>query len=130
MDPNYDYSLLLREKAALKRWQNDVQSAGTYPLESEIQVDDVYTEYGFDEGEEDSVYAEVRAAVSNTDDPTMPVNTIRVWVLGSLGSILLSSVNQVCGFIDPLLFGLKFPLTFEAGVRTSTDGISLRFVQY
>lgn len=58
-------------------------------------LEDVYTEWGFDEGEEDSVYAEVRAAVANTDDPTMPINTIRVWVLGGLGSIVLSGVNQV-----------------------------------
>lgn len=55
---------------------------------------EVYTDWGFDEGEEDSVYAEVRAAVANTDDPTMPTNTLRVWVLGLLGSILLSGVNQ------------------------------------
>jgi hypothetical protein len=41
------------------------------------RVEDMYTEWGFDEGEEDSVYAEVRAAVANTDDPSMPVNTLR-----------------------------------------------------
>lgn len=56
---------------------------------------DVWSEWGFDEGEEDSVYAEVRAAVSNTDDPTMPVNTLRMWLLGLAGSVLLAGVNQV-----------------------------------
>lgn len=33
--------------------------------------------------EEDSPYPEVRAAVANTDDPEMPSNTLRVWVIGS-----------------------------------------------
>lgn len=56
---------------------------------------DVFTEWGFEEGVEDSVYAEVRAAVSNTDDPTLPVNTLRMWVLGLGGSVVLGGVNQV-----------------------------------
>ena len=32
--------------------------------------------------EDDSPYPEVRSAVANTDDPEMPVNTLRAWVLG------------------------------------------------
>jgi len=32
--------------------------------------------------DEDSPFAEVRAAVSNIDDPTIPVNTFRVWFIG------------------------------------------------
>lgn len=32
--------------------------------------------------EEDSPYPEVRASVSNIDDPEMPAMTIRMWVIG------------------------------------------------
>ena len=33
--------------------------------------------------EDDSPYPEVRSAVANTDDPTVPVNTLRTWVIGT-----------------------------------------------
>jgi hypothetical protein len=32
--------------------------------------------------EDDSPYPEVRSAVANTDDPDIPVSTLRSWVLG------------------------------------------------
>ena len=48
-----------------------------------------------------SPYAEVRAVVDNTDDPTLPVSTLRVWVLGITASICISFVNQ--------LFGIRLP---------------------
>ena len=32
--------------------------------------------------DEDSPFTEVRAAVSNIDDPTMPANTFCVWFIG------------------------------------------------
>ncbi|CDZ98406.1 Sexual differentiation process protein ISP4 [Phaffia rhodozyma] len=126
LDPNYDDSILLRERSALNRWQTsaDANSDGVNPEYSlstlpsglnwsssssrregegvsNFSGDDVYTDYGFGEGEEDSVYAEVRAAVSNTDDPTMPVNTIRVWLLGSVGCVVLSGINQFFYFRYP-----------------------------
>jgi hypothetical protein len=34
--------------------------------------------------DEDSPYPEVRASVSNIDDPDMPAMTIRMWVVGLL----------------------------------------------
>jgi hypothetical protein len=43
---------------------------------------------------------------SNQDDPTIPTNTLRVWVLGILGSITLAGVNQVG---DLLLFHRPSP---------------------
>ena len=45
--------------------------------------------------EDDSSYPEVRSAVANTDDPEMPVNTVRVWVLGIFFAIIIPGVNQV-----------------------------------
>lgn len=42
-----------------------------------------------------SPYAEVRASVSNTDDPTLPAETFRVWFIG-LGMVaIFASMNQV-----------------------------------
>lgn len=46
----------------------------------------------------ESPYPEVRAAVSSIDDPLMPVNTVRMWVLGIFLSALVSSVNQLLVF--------------------------------
>lgn len=40
-------------------------------------------EFDFDAmEEEDSPYAEVRASVSNIDDPEMPCLTLRMWLIG------------------------------------------------
>jgi hypothetical protein len=40
-------------------------------------------EFDFDAvDEEDSPFPEVRASVSNVDDPEMPALTIRMWVIG------------------------------------------------
>lgn len=39
--------------------------------------------------EEDSPYPEVRAAVSNTDDPDMPAGTVRAWLLGLIMAIII-----------------------------------------
>ena len=42
-------------------------------------------EFDFDAiDEEDSPYPEVRASVSNIDDPDMPAMTIRMWFVGLL----------------------------------------------
>jgi hypothetical protein len=41
-----------------------------------------------------SPYAEVRAVVSNTDDPTTPSSTIRAWVIGLLFVVGLAFINQ------------------------------------
>lgn len=45
--------------------------------------------------EDDSPYPEVRAAVANTDDPTIPVNTWRAWVIGIAWAILIPGLNQL-----------------------------------
>lgn len=42
-------------------------------------------EFDFDtlgEEEEDSPFPEVRASVSNIDDPEMPAMTLRMWLIG------------------------------------------------
>jgi hypothetical protein len=42
-----------------------------------------------------SPYAELRASVTNTDDPTLPVDTFRSWFLGIFFVALFATVNQV-----------------------------------
>ncbi|KDQ20995.1 hypothetical protein BOTBODRAFT_169670 [Botryobasidium botryosum FD-172 SS1] len=44
---------------------------------------------------DDSPYPEVRSAVSNTDDPDMPVNTIRAWAIGIILLVLVTGLNQL-----------------------------------
>ncbi|KAF8518110.1 small oligopeptide transporter [Hysterangium stoloniferum] len=51
--------------------------------------------------EDDSPYPEVRSAVANTDDPEMPVNTIRAWIIGFLWAILIPGLNQFFSFRFP-----------------------------
>ncbi|PVG01711.1 putative oligopeptide transporter [Serendipita vermifera] len=62
-----------------------------------------YTEEagGMEEEEEDSPYAEVRASVSNTDDPEMPALTIRMWFCGMLLCIIAISMNTFFNFRYP-----------------------------
>ncbi|CAK5262981.1 unnamed protein product [Mycena citricolor] len=51
--------------------------------------------------EDDSPYPEVRSAVANTDDPTIPVSTIRAWVIGLIWAILIPGLNQFFFFRYP-----------------------------
>lgn len=44
--------------------------------------------------EEDSPYPEVRSAVANTDDTSIPVGTLRAWFFGLCWAIILPGLNQ------------------------------------
>ena len=74
--------------------------------------------------EDESPYPEVRSAVANTDDPTMPSSTFRAWVVGLIWAVLLPgvnqffsfrypsvAVNQVCETFPPRRFSLPFGVT-------------------
>ncbi|GFF31296.1 glutathione transporter 1 [Aspergillus lentulus] len=65
-------------------------------LDSTLKEDEKY-----DYGSEHSPFAEVRAVVPETDDPHMPVNTLRMWMLGVVFTILGSGINQ--------FFSLRYP---------------------
>ncbi|OVA15237.1 Oligopeptide transporter [Macleaya cordata] len=55
------------------------------------------------EVEEESPIEEVRLTVSNTDDPTLPVWTFRMWFLGLLSCIALAFLNQFFSYrTEPL----------------------------
>ncbi|KAK4683607.1 hypothetical protein P7C73_g6631, partial [Tremellales sp. Uapishka_1] len=51
--------------------------------------------------EEDSPYPEVRASVSNMDDPEMPALTLRAWVLGMFLSVIICGLNTFFHFRTP-----------------------------
>ncbi|OLL24788.1 Sexual differentiation process protein isp4 [Neolecta irregularis DAH-3] len=50
---------------------------------------------------DESPYPEVQAAVSNVDDPSLPVNTIRMWVIGLTFTILGSGMNMLFSMRSP-----------------------------
>ncbi|RDB22006.1 Sexual differentiation process protein isp4 [Hypsizygus marmoreus] len=51
--------------------------------------------------EDDSPYPEVRSAVANTDDPDIPVSTVRSWFLGLIWAIVIPGLNQFFYFRYP-----------------------------
>lgn len=72
LDPNFPQSILDRASALLKLNSESASEAEIRQLLGEINVQkDLILN--------DSPYPEVRAVVSNTDDPSMECNTFRVW---------------------------------------------------
>ncbi len=61
--------------------------------------------------EDDSPYPEVRSAVANYDDPSMPVATLRAWTLGILWAMILPGINEFYYFRYPSLMvtGVRVP---------------------
>ncbi|KAI8548486.1 hypothetical protein RHMOL_Rhmol07G0277400 [Rhododendron molle] len=57
--------------------------------------------------DEQSPVEEVRLTVSNTDDPTLPVWTFRMWSLGLLSCALLSFLNTFFAYrTEPLIISM------------------------
>ncbi|KAK3626797.1 hypothetical protein LTR56_019615 [Elasticomyces elasticus] len=70
--------------------------------EIEVDLDLVLHEQGLkDIAEDTSPYPEVRAVVPETDDPDIPVNTLRMWILGIIWTFIGAGVNQ--------FFSLRYP---------------------
>ncbi|KAG9049592.1 hypothetical protein FS837_009792 [Tulasnella sp. UAMH 9824] len=66
--------------------QEHVYPASTLPLdENPLYIEDL---------EEDSPYPEVRASVSNTDDPEMPCLTFRMWAVGLALCLIMNAANM------------------------------------
>ncbi|OMO85307.1 Oligopeptide transporter OPT superfamily, partial [Corchorus capsularis] len=58
----------------------------------------------YDDDDEISPIEQVRLTVTNTDDPTLPVWTFRMWFLGLLSCALLSFLNQFFSYrTEPLI---------------------------
>lgn len=61
---------------------------------SPYQLPEVKDEVEEEEEEENSPVRQVALTVPTTDDPSLPVLTFRMWVLGTLSCVLLSFLNQ------------------------------------
>jgi len=72
-----------------------------------LQVEAMTEEY---EEEEDSPYAEVRASVSNTDDPDMPVLTFRMWAIGIFLNVGSAAINTFLNFRNPQIYVISLPI--------------------
>ena len=62
------------------------------------------------EEEEDSPFAEVRASVSNMDDPDMPVLTFRMWVIGIFLTVGGAAINAFFTFRNPQIYLVSLPV--------------------
>lgn len=94
LDYNFPHDLLLRAKDAIDKENADPNQENTRQLLAEFHFQKQLAE-------NDSPYPEVRALVDPTDDPSTPVNTFRVWVLGTIFAILGTGVDQ--------FFSLRYP---------------------
>lgn len=90
------------------QYQNKMHQFGAYGSRADVDstISDAYPV----EEEEDSPFPEVRASVSNVDDPDMPVLTARVWLLGGLLCIFFSGLN--------LFFTLRYPAPYVTSILT------------
>ncbi|KAH3902507.1 related to Sexual differentiation process protein isp4 [Saccharomycodes ludwigii] len=85
------------------------QMSSSYdPLAQELSGEIVADEYAGVTVEDDSPYPEVRAAVPSTDDPTIPQNTLRMWVLGILMTMIGSALNLLFSMHSPSIVLTSF----------------------
>jgi hypothetical protein len=70
-------------------------------LAPSLHDDGSQTSLNLPEWEDESPYPEVRAAVSNTDDMEMPVDTFRAWTIGLFWAIIIPGLNQFLYFRYP-----------------------------
>ncbi|ETW76341.1 oligopeptide transporter [Heterobasidion irregulare TC 32-1] len=95
---------LENDKSALGAGNGDPEKAGSDYDQEATPVHD-FEDPNYDEAagalEDESPYPEVRSAVANTDDPSMPASTFRAWVIGILWAIIIPGVNQFFFFRYP-----------------------------
>ncbi|TFY70229.1 hypothetical protein EVG20_g2771 [Dentipellis fragilis] len=101
----YDYSLRNAEKSSENGFSNStvrpVSLQEPPAISSAPEFFDPNLDFSDTGLEDDSPYPEVRAAVANFDDPSMPVSTIRAWMIGLFWAILLPGINQFFHFRYP-----------------------------
>jgi len=114
-DPNFDLTKSRPPSfsSAETRTKKDIYESSDVDAESQFDSDRYSTSRAdsqvttIDDFDDESPYPEVRASVSSIDDPTMPVNTFRVWFLGMFFVLLTSGLNEI--------FGLRYPSIFLSG---------------
>ena len=94
----------------------NISQVGDHDLKSDLKDHDLVDQVNVDDavdvaivriGEtytidsDNSPFPEVRANVPNTDDPDLPVNTFRMWLLGVVFTMLGAGINQ--------FFSMRYP---------------------
>ncbi|TAQ84477.1 hypothetical protein B7494_g7199 [Chlorociboria aeruginascens] len=80
----------------------DIELEHGHIRELEVDLGEVLKEEGLGDIEGDkSPYPEVRAVVPDVDDQSIPVNTLRMWILGFAFTMIGSGINQ--------FFSLRYP---------------------
>ena len=107
-----DHSQEDEKKTAIKAVISPIRSDDflTNQLSKEI-VEDEYADIVV---EDDSPYPEVRASVPSTDDPTIPQNTVRAWVIGMIMATIGSALNMLFSLHSPSIVLSSFVTTILA----------------
>lgn len=71
------------------------------PTDANIAAKVAEDEYAAITVEDDSPYPEVRASVPSTDDPSLPQNTIRMWIIGFILTTLGCGMNLLFSMHSP-----------------------------
>jgi hypothetical protein len=87
--------------ARLKRIASDPNASALDLGSQTVTMSFKLTDMDLAEDEEDSPYAEVRASVSNMDDPEMPTLTFRMWFLGLILVLIGTCLNTFFNFRYP-----------------------------
>ncbi|KAG6897986.1 hypothetical protein C0992_007940 [Termitomyces sp. T32_za158] len=102
----FDTKSVSEEGVEKKVAVNEAQTAAAFSDFDDPNIDKNAAAQGI--LEDDSPYPEVRSAVANTDDPDIPVSTIRSWFLGICCAILIPGLNQ--------FFYMRYPSVIVTGV--------------
>ncbi|KAI7237892.1 small oligopeptide transporter, OPT family [Hortaea werneckii] len=90
------------EKTGVQETVHPVDQEQGHIQELEVDIGHALEDRKIEDVDSDtSPYPEVRAVVPETDDPDMPVNTLRMWVLGTIWTLIGAGVNQ--------FFSLRYP---------------------
>ena len=94
-------------KPRLVSIHSQVSDAGFAMSDVGLQLEAMTEGY---EEEEDSPYEEVRASVSNMDDPDMPVLTFRMWLIGIFLNAGSAALNTFFNFRNPQIYIISLPV--------------------
>lgn len=95
-DPNFPNSVINKIKSFLDNEDVFLRPQNHQHLIQEMKLEAALVT-------NNSPYAEVRAVVSNKDDPTTPCSTIRSWVIGLAFSAILAFINQLFDIRQPAI---------------------------
>jgi hypothetical protein len=107
-DSNHDFSTISSDSETPEsvfdpNMDSDTTILGEYYVH--LCLGDAHGEFPL---ENDSPYPEVRSAVANYDDTSMPVSTLRAWTIGIFFAIILPGLNQ--------FFYFRYPTVIIGGV--------------